>query len=114
MSLTSGAIGVSLLALILFALVVILVVHFNKKSENKYEPFTATEKTFTKDELDQVVKSILNRINEIDSEIFVIKSQIKNSNLVDGIQSDMHKFASQNVAALTNAVVNTVNRNANN
>tara|TARA_Y100001954_G_scaffold234297_1_gene289475 strand:+ start:118 stop:462 length:345 start_codon:yes stop_codon:yes gene_type:complete len=114
MSLTSGAVGVSLLALILFALVVILVVHFNKKSENKYDPLTAIDKTFTKDELDQVVKSILNRISQIDSEISLLKMQIKNSNLVDGIHSDMNKFASQNVAALTNAVVNQVNRNANN
>ena len=59
MSLTPGVVGVGLFMLILFSIIVALGVYFNKNSEKKYDPLTSIDKTFTKDELDQVVLNSL-------------------------------------------------------
>lgn len=99
--------------LVLLAFIVAVSYYVSNNSEKKYNPLlNVKDQNFTKEELNQIVNALLNRISVIDSEIVNLKSQIKTSNIIDGIHGEQLKFNNANVGNMTHAFV--TNRSSSN
>jgi hypothetical protein len=108
------SVTVILSALAILTMVIIGVyLYVSNNSEKKTNPIlNVAEEYVTKEELNQIVNVLLNRIGVNDSEIVNLKSQIKTSNILDGIHGEQLKFNNANVGNMTHAFV--TNRSTSN